>query len=272
MNVDACADVGAARLHAELSGGAEGRERMAGRAAACHPGLVSNATSHTLIVDPTQARLNKMRRAVFGTAKAIAECLQDGGTRYRAALITLTYAPGEGWEAKDVSRVCNHYRMWAKRRGIRVSGVWVLELTRAGVPHYHLLLFIPRGYTPPLPDKQGWWRKGMTNAKWARSPVGYIAKYASKGTIGDLPRGARLHGHVGLTAKMLALRSWEIAPAWLRGFCERGNRLMKKGSWWRNCASNIEYRSPWVLDGFRDGYVGIRWVGWGLEDVRFMAG
>ena len=131
-------------------------------------------------------------------------------------------------------------------------------------------LFIPRGYTPPLPDKQGWWRKGMSNARWARSPVGYIAKYASKGTSGELPRGARLHGHIGLTEIMLALRSWSVAPVWLRQFCERGNRLMKNGSWWRDCVTRIEYRTPWVMDGFRDGGIELRWVGWTVEDVRFV--
>ena len=234
------------------------------------PGLVFNATSHTLVMNTFLARLRKMSRAVLGTATAIQECLQKEGIRYRAALITLTYAPGQKWEAKDISRLCNLYRMWAKRKEIKISGVWVLELTQAGVPHYHLLLFIPRGYTPPLPDKQGWWRKGMTNAKWAKSPVGYIAKYASKGTAGDLPNGARLHGHIGLTNTMLALRSWFIAPAWLRKMCERGNRLKKVGSWWRDCVTRIEYRTPWVLDEFRaDGPV-LRWVGWTEEDVRFL--
>ena len=210
-----------------------------------------------------------MSRAVRGTANAIQECLQEGGFRYRAALITLTYAPDQQWVAKDISRLCNHYRMWAKRRGITISGAWVLELTKAGVPHYHLILFIPRGYTPPLPDKQGWWSKGMTNAVWARSPVGYIAKYASKGGQGDLPRGARVHGHVGLTKAMLALRSWSIAPGWLRDFCERGNRLVKKGSWWRDCESQIEYRSPWVMDRFRDGRY-LEMGRMGTDDVSFV--
>ena len=33
----------------------------------------------------------------------------------------------------------------------------------------------------PKADKQGWWRHGMTNTVPARSPVGYLCKYTSKG-------------------------------------------------------------------------------------------
>ena len=160
-----------------------------------------------MVVDPARARLRRMSRAVIGTAQAIEEVFQDSGFRYRAAMVTLTYGPDEEWEPNDVARLCNHYRMWATRRGIRICGVWVLELTKQDRPHYHLVLFIPRGYTPPLPDKQGWWRKGHTNAKWAHRPVGYIAKYASKGTYGGLPAGARLHGHIGLTKRCLLYTS-----------------------------------------------------------------
>ena len=105
-----------ARLQATLNEETRNGGNVSCRAAAgyiARPGLVSNATSHTITVDPIQARLRKMSRAVYGTALAIQECLQKGGFLYRAALITLTYAPGQQWEAKDVSRVCNHYRMWA---------------------------------------------------------------------------------------------------------------------------------------------------------------
>ena len=50
----------------------------------------------------------------------------------------------------------------------------------------------------------------------AKSPVGYIAKYASKSVYSDLPHGARLHDHLGFTKGMFARRSWTIAPVWFR--------------------------------------------------------
>jgi len=211
-----------------------------------------------------------MRRAVVGTARAIEQVCQENGRRYRAAMVTLTYRPGEQWEPRDISKLCKHYRMWAIRRGIRLQGVWVLELTKAGVPHYHLLLFVPRGYTPPLPDKQGWWRKGCTNAKWCRSAVGYVAKYASKGGYGDLPAGARLHGHIGLSARVWAMRSWHVAPGWLRRMVPFGHRIKRVEGWWRNCEWGIEYRSPWVMDSLHFEGAVIRWQGWTPDDIRFV--
>ena len=234
-------------------------------------GLVLSATSHKerVVIDAVASRLRRMKRSVIGTAHAIQDVLQGRGVRYRAAMVTLTYAPGEVWEPRDVSRLTNHYRSWARSRGIMIHGVWVLETTKAGTPHYHLLLFIPRGYSPPLPDKQGWWSKGMTNAKWARKAVGYLAKYASKGASG-LPSGARVHGYIGIGKAMGILRSWFVAPAWLREFSTYGDHLRRVDGWWRNCATGIEYRSPWVLDSFRAEGPELRWVGWSVDDVRFV--
>ena len=66
-------------------------------------------------------------------------------------------------------------------KGIFIHYVWVLELTKRGRPHYHVLFWLPRGISMPKADKQGWWRHGMTNTVPARSPVGYLCKYTSKG-------------------------------------------------------------------------------------------
>ena len=57
--------------------------------------------------------------------------------------------------------------------------VWVLELTKRGRPHYHVLFWLPKGVSMPKADKQGWWKHGMTRSG-GHSPVGYLCKYTSK--------------------------------------------------------------------------------------------
>lgn len=114
---------------------------------------------------------------------------------------------------------------WGKRRGVALPIVWVAEThggggSNHGQVHYHLVVFVPRGLTPPMPDKQGWWKKGMSNCKWARSPVGYLAKYTSKGANGPpMPTGARLWGSqwsIGVCAREIGIRTrTQMAPGLL---------------------------------------------------------
>jgi len=187
-------------------------------------------------------------------------------------MLTLTYAPGQVYSPLDVSGLLKRMHQWAERRGVLLLGLWVLELTKAGNPHYHILLWLPKGFTLPKPDKQGWWTKGHTRIEWARSPVGYIAKYSSKGTGGDIPSGARLWGAFGRSARVVARVSWAMAPKWLREFVEEGNRVIKQGCWWLDQVTGIRYRSPWVLDSFRHDGVVLRWVGWSSDDIEFTTG
>jgi hypothetical protein len=193
--------------------------------------------------------------------------------RYRAALVTTTYRPDVAWGARHLTASLKCLREWARRRGIWVKYVGRLEFTRAGVPHYHIVVWLPRGHTMPMWDKQGWWRHGMTNAVWARRPVGYLAKYASKaadfppGTHGT--KGARwfVAGGLSLRGRLRAL--WRAAPRWIRERWPEGDPLKRlSGSWWR-LGSFVDLRSPWraVLEG--DG-VAFEWRGWGADDIRFV--
>lgn len=235
-------------------------------------------------------RLKRMRRGVVLSAKAINnDLIEDGFSQweengqwgraaeheYRCALLTLTYAPGVEWEPAQIKKLLDHYRKWAKRNGCRFSYVWVMELHKSGVPHYHVVFWVTGGKTPPFPDDQGWWPHGKSNAVWARSPVGYIAKYASKGTSADVPGGARLWGAGGLTAAARAARSWALAPKWLRGVTERGS-LIKKAAMqieeigqyghkrltsvvaWVADATGMAFLSPWQFDGFGPSGVQLR--------------
>lgn len=215
----------------------------------------------------TQRRLKHMQAGVRASARMIADDLQAANVRYRSALITTTYRDGAAWDRRDISRLLTHYRKWAERRGAWVRYVWTLELTRKGRPHYHVVLFLPRGVTPPLPDKQGWWSKGCTNAQWARSPVGYISKYASKGTNGELPSGARLWGCSALGAAGRCRLLWHLAPFWLRRLIPHDEGVKRLKSWWVNATTGWSYLSPWVIDKVAGGVLTLRYRGFTLDDV-----
>lgn len=239
-------------------------------------------------------RLKKMRRGVVLSAKAINnDLIADGfvqwdGTgkwgyapehAFRCALLTLTYAPGVEWAPLQIKKLLDHYRKWAKRNGCRFSYVWVMELHQSGVPHYHVVFWVTGGKTPPFPDAQGWWPHGKSNAVWATSPVGYIAKYASKGSSADVPEGSRLWGAGGLTATARAARSWSLAPKWVRAMTEPGT-LVKKTTVaieeisqygrkvvtnclaWVSAVTGMAMLSPWEFAGFGPNGVSLRHRGY----------
>lgn len=245
-----------------------------GRGVAASTGLVSIGTSDTrgtvVALQPGYLRrLSRMRRGVLASARLIQESLQIKGFRYRAAMITLTYAAHCEWSPLHVAEYLKCVREWARRRQIPLRYVWVMELTKAGKPHYHCLFWLPRGYSMPMADKQGWWKHGSTRSEWARSPVGYLVKYASKGAYWaeaqDLPVGARLWASGGLTPDQVRSRAWYMAPMWLRELVPAGDGVRRDPhGWWRNAATGWGYRSPWVVDISRGV---LRWIGWTVEDI-----
>lgn len=158
-----------------------------------------------------------MKCGTITAARLHEETYKTGGFRSKAAMLTLTYAPQVDWSPLHVSELVRHIRQWCGRRGHAFRYVWVMELTKAGKPHYHLLIWLPKGVSLPKPDKQGWWRHGHTRIEWARKAVGYIAKYASKGIEqAQFPKGARIHATGGLLPDARIERSWWLSPAWVR--------------------------------------------------------
>ena len=173
------------------------------------------------------ARFKRMARGVKSTARIVTENLCEEGFRYRAAMVMLSYAKVEDWQANHIREFIKRMREWARRRDIHVPYVWVMELQERGAVHYHIIIWLPRGYTIPMPDKQGWWKHGLTSVQWARRPVGYLAKYASKlrskcGESIQLPYGARLWGSGGLTLAQKIQRGFYLAPQWLQNFSSPG--------------------------------------------------
>ena len=111
------------------------------------------------------------------------------------------------------SELLKRIRHWLQRRSVRFCYVWVAELQQRGALHYHILVWLPFGLTLPKPDKQGWWPHGSTRIEWARHPIGYLVKYASKFDIKcGLPKGARLHGAGGFDQAAQQIRRWFNCP------------------------------------------------------------
>lgn len=197
-------------------------------------------------------RLGRTKKTVITSARLSVEEATRGGFRGSWAMCTLTYRDRVKWSKKQIARLTQHIRAYMHRKKMGVMRyVWVLELTKAGRPHYHLLVWMPLGRSLPKPDKQGWWPHGTTRIEWAKKPVGYIAKYASKGIESDqfelIPKGARMCGSGGLTVPArIELRYWKL-PTWVRdvwaAVCDVGR--VKGGYCLRSSGEFLA--SPWKV-------------------------
>lgn len=215
----------AARSDAEGSGGGSS-------------GLVPSPTSDTpsqspplrperIQVIPAQTRLKRLKSSVLTAARL--HC--QSKSKWRVVMITPTYAPGQYWHAKDITGLVKCIRQWLARKNIEMRYVWVMEYTKRGAPHYHMLVWLPLGVTLPYPDKRGWWVKGWTNQEWAKNAIGYIAKYASKGSdLVQYVRGARHHGNGGMDGEALLEQRWWKLPAWLRETVGPSDRVRRAPS------------------------------------------
>jgi len=172
-------------------------------------------------IDREGRRLACLRGAIGSAARCLAVA-ESGSRDRRAWMVTLTYRGGpEAWRADHMKSAMHRLRQWCNRQGFGCQYVWVAELQKRGVIHYHALLYLPQGVRCPAFDARGWWPHGMTNRKLVRkSAVGYLMKYLSKGTdvrSGSFPRGARIYGVAGLTHAMRRARRWLRLPAFVQG-------------------------------------------------------
>ena len=80
-----------------------------------------------------------MKHGELTAARLHEEDLQKSKSRYRRAMVTLTYRNIDDWRADDVSYFMRLVRQWCKRREIEVRYVWVAELQKRGAVHYHVV-------------------------------------------------------------------------------------------------------------------------------------
>ncbi len=216
-------------------------------------GLVSLQTSGTLVplitIDQLLTRMRRLRRSVTTAARMIDFALRH--RRFKPAMLTLTYREVGAWNPKHISELLQRIRVWLRRRGQPFPYVWVAELQQRGALHYHVLVWLPRGLTLPKPDKQGWWTHGSTRIEWARKPVGYLIKYASKLDSKSgygFPPGARLHGRGGLDDFGRAVAQWFNLPQWAREVCDLAGRAVRvKGVGLVERDTGVCLPTPWRM-------------------------
>lgn len=203
-----------------------------------------------------QKRLYQLSKGVSSAAKAIDDKFREAygepifekssrgqkypryhrKTPYRVAMITLTYQRDGMWEPGHIVGLIKNYREWFRRNAKHCAisdchYVWVMEMTAIGRPHYHVMMWMPEGVKPPLPDDQGWWPHGSSQAIFAHSPVGYLAKYASKQESKSgrhMPKGARLWGYGGLKMIERGPVAYALAPRWVKRFAHHDSHPVKR--------------------------------------------
>jgi hypothetical protein len=230
-------------------------------------GLVSSSTSDKtppdlLKIDAFQSRYRRLRKNVLTSERLIRQSAADAGFRHLLVMVTLTYAPGSEWAPHHISAYQKNVRAWMNARGHKYSYVWVCELQRRGAPHYHVLVWLPRGLRLPKADLKGWWPHGMTNTQQVRHGGGYLAKYLSKvGTeIHRFRKGQRTHGSGGLDAPSKLERRWWLAPGYVREKWDAPTydvRPAAGGGWFSRLTGEL-LPSPWKLVGFSPSHVIVR--------------
>lgn len=189
--------------------------------------VVDFMAENTIEIDHQKARIIRMQKSVGISAKALHHL---GEKNQRFWMLTLTYAgTNRNWRPEHISRYLDGLRKWHYSRtgSKKVRYVWVAELQKRGVIHYHVCVWLNDGLTPPKPDsawkKNGafqapMWTHGMSNRVRATHPVAYLMKYASKGTSeGKFPHGARISGVGGLDEIGRGCRRWVLWPAYVQG-------------------------------------------------------
>lgn len=182
-------------------------------------GQVMRSNVGAFPIDDTGARRLSSLRMQVGVAARL-QCADLDQATHETLMVTLTYRGGnESWAPNHMRSFMDHVRKWCKRQGLACDYVWVAELQKRGVIHYHVALWVPKGTKLPKPDQCGWWPHGMTRIEVARAAVPYLLKYLSKGTQSDLgrfPRGARIYGMGGLDHQARRTRRWLRLPAFVQ--------------------------------------------------------
>jgi hypothetical protein len=125
---------------------------------------------NAIALDAGLIRVKRLRRSVLNATNGL-EAQLPHNLRYKKAMLTLTYADEIEWNPRHITDTIKCIREYLRRKGHEFYYVWVLENTKAGRPHYHILMWLPKGVTLPKPDKRGWWKHGHTKIEWVRNTV-----------------------------------------------------------------------------------------------------
>ena len=227
----------------------------------------NSSNGQSVVLDLAAGRVFRLRKSVMTAARLINDrtvfpANNPHGWRYRPFMITLTYRDGVEWRPEHISGFLHAMQAWAVRQtGSRFPYLWVMELTKKGRPHFHVLIWAPARLTIPKPDKRGWWKHGSRSAgsrvERVRNSVGYVAKYASKFASQDaeFPPTARSDGVGGVTAWERRGIAWWKMPKDLRDDKGEGVNLWHRcpGGGWYNPETRERTYSAWRLVAFSPG-------------------
>lgn len=215
-------------------------------------------TPEAIFAVPRECRVRRLRKSVRSFVDLCGDKDQSGAVSGQWWMVTLTYEhdkdkpsrwgySGEGWKPRHISDYLTNLRKWGQRRRVELAFVWVAELQRRGVIHYHVLVKAPSHLSIPKPDKQGWWRHGRTGRERVKkSARGYAAKYYSKMSqrLSAFPAHARIFGCGGLPSWAALWQRWITAPQYIRGECNPADNPRRCSGGWRVGSQFIP--SPWV--------------------------
>jgi hypothetical protein len=242
-------------------------------------GLVPSSTSGhghqrvAITLDQNRIRAMRLRKSIITGARLHDQEAREGSIRGAWYMLTTTYREGSNSSPRDVSDLVRSVRRYFNRiaeRKYRANRprfryLWVGELTKRLRPHYHLLIWIPRGFWLPKADQAGWWSHGSTKIEKARNAVGYLAKYASKFT-GEMaeafPKGFRTHAIGGLGTESKRELRWWKAPSDARAALGPEADIRKTQGGYADRNTGTFWPSPWRCF-FDKGRV----IAWKLETI-----
>ena len=191
----------------------------------------------------SRKRKNTARKKLNRVIKE--QCRYAKAANLRAVALTLTYCDTTTFSRKHISAFLGPLRQALKRMGNSMPYVWVLEC--ASRLHYHLLVWLPRGYTLDQTKLSKWWRWGSTWVESCRSVKAwgrYLAKFDS---TARLPKGARLYGYGGLDGDGELAVSRAALPRWLLALLPSRHRADRcPGGGWVDMVTGEIYLSPYA--------------------------
>lgn len=196
-----------------------------------------------------------MRSVVIAASNAAKDHYHRSQVAYWNPFVLLTYADGVAWEARHISDYLRAVRQYCTEHKVHCRYEWVIELQGNGKPHYHVLFWLPYGFQLPKPDKSGMWTHGFSGIQAARSAVGYIVKYATKGSneVYALPKNCRLFGVGGGDGLERLAAHRAGLPLWLRQMLTPTSRAKKISHvGWLDRESGEIFSSPFVLSWGKD--------------------
>ncbi|WP_185715934.1 hypothetical protein [Burkholderia sp. Bp9004] len=187
-------------------------------------------------------RKNKARKTLLSVIKALRR--QARTTGLWAVALTLTFADDGELSPGHLSDFLERVRKALKRRGYALPYAWVLE--RGGRLHYHLTLWLPRGFELDKAKLAQWWPWGATWTAACRHVKRWACYMAKFNCVARLPKGARLFGYGGLDESGKAAAQHAALPRWLQALVPRGTRVCRvPGGGWANTDTGEIHRSPY---------------------------